>query len=77
MFNRHPNIRQLHIELAARAVMDGKTESRHQAGRVDYDTYRFDTRHICGDFTEVHVLKAFSSEETARHGLAEILANEA
>lgn len=67
-------IHQLHVELASRAKIRNITETVTAKGIV-LKVYNFDTVAICGDYTEVSVVAAFASEETARAALLEVIAS--
>lgn len=71
------SISQLHVELAARCPMDDRPVEVLSPKKVVLMTYRFDTRHIWGDFTEVTIVAAVASEQSARAALLEIIASQA
>ena len=55
---------QLLVEIAARAEIESPIESGLNG--VDFHKYRFDLRHVTGDYLVVSVPMAFSTEASAR-----------
>lgn len=60
---------QLYIELAARAPIEILHEEDFGAEGYHVRVYRFDTRHIVGDFILVRIALPFATEEAARAAL--------
>lgn len=67
-------IRQIHVELAARAVFDIQPEEI-TANKIPLKVYRFDTRTLFGDFTIVCIVAAFACEQAARAALLDIISS--